>query len=329
MKRRDFLGICAAMALTPLVPGRILADVAGMNRRRSLAPLNIKNITINVDCEKPFSALHISDTHLSYADLRDNERKIKLAAGRQRYFPFAEHYLDCSIEYAKSHGMQLIHTGDLIDFTSEANFDHASAHLMEGGALVSAGNHEFSQYVGEAKEDAAYKAATYKKVQEVFPNDLTFYSKIINGVNFVAIDNVYYNITENQHELVEKEMKKGLPVILLCHVPLYSEEILDFALELGKGCANLVGCPESVTSKFPGNPDLPESEQWRNRSVQQKADKPTLEFVKWLRKQKMLKGILCGHWHKAYEARFSPTAMQYVAPANFEGKAYAVDFRKS
>lgn len=327
MKRRDFLELCAAMAVAPFVPGKVLAAFDESKRPRSVAPLNIKNITVKLNCEKAFSALHISDTHLAMVDNRDNERKMKLAAARSRIFPNAEHYLDESVEYAKKNDMMLIHTGDLIDFTTERNLDCASSHIMGDNVIASAGNHEYSQYVGEAKEDEAYKQQSYAAVQEVFPNNLVFYSKVVNGVNFVAIDDIYYNVTEHQHELVEQEMKKGLPVVLLCHVPLYTPKHAEYAMKRNdNGAAYVTGAPLSITSTYKNDPSLPESQQWRNRGVQQRADKTTLEFVKWLKKQKQLKAILCGHCHYFYEERFSPTAMQYIVGANYDGAAYNVRF---
>ncbi len=313
MKRRRFLEILTTMAATPFLPIGLHAATDETRRPHSLAPLNIRNITIKLECEEAFSALHISDTHLTFADNRDNERKIKLAAGRMRFFPHAEHYLDAAINHARLNKMLLIHTGDLIDFTSEANFDHAAEHILGENIFTAVGNHEFSQYVGEALEDEAYKQQSYAQVQEIFPNNLTFASKVVNGINFVAIDDVYYNITERQHEQMEQEMKKGLPVVMLCHVPLYTEKHCEYAVKAeGNHMAYVAGAPQSVTSKYP--------------NASQNADKPTLEFIKWLKTQKQLKAILCGHCHYFYEDRFSPTAMQYIVGANYNGDAYNVRF---
>ncbi len=327
MKRRRFLEILTSMAATPFLPAGLHAATDDARRPRPLAPLNIRNITIKLECEEAFSALHISDTHLALADNRDNERKIKLAAGRVRFFPHAEHYLDAAISHARLNKLMLIHTGDLIDFTSEANLDCVAEHILGENLLAAAGNHEFSQYVGEALEDEAYKQQSYAQVQDVFPNNLSFASKVVNGVNFVAIDDVYYNITERQHELMEQEMKKGLPVVMLCHVPLYTEKHCEYAVKAnGNHAAYVTGAPLSVTSKYPSDSSLPADQQWRNRGVQQRADKPTLEFIKWLKEQKKLKAILCGHCHYFYEDRFSPTAMQYIVGANYNGDAYNVRF---
>ena len=41
-----------------------------------------------------------------------------------------------------------------LSFVSEANLDCAAKHMIEGDWFVSAGNHDYSKYVGEAKEGA-------------------------------------------------------------------------------------------------------------------------------------------------------------------------------
>ena len=223
MDRRDFIRVsgaaAAGFALTgctpkggsetpdegPLVkewarfPERITRDVPPFD------PLNIKEVTIEIGLEKPFDVMHVSDTHIARADARDNERKIMLAAERGQHMNAGEHYLDEAVGIAREKGMYLMHTGDLHDFVSEANLDMDAKHMIEGDWFVCAGNHEYSQYVGEAKEDEAYKRVSYDAVQGAFPNYLTFASRVINGVNFVAVDDVYYNFTESQLEKMKAD----------------------------------------------------------------------------------------------------------------------------
>lgn len=327
MKRRDFLRLSAGTLLASQLPLQ-LQSCATKKKVVAGTTLNIKKIEIPVGIKKPFSALHIADTHITKVDSRDSERKIMLAADRSRPFALGEHYLDEAIHYARANNMLLIHTGDLIDFVSEANLDAAKLHYDAADWLVAAGNHEYSLFVGEAKEDEAYKKQSYDKVQENYPNDLTFYSQVVNGVNFVALDDVYYNFTERQHELMEAEMKRGLPVVMLIHVPIYTPKHAQHELESNGGkCAYMTGAPLEMTSKYQCDPSLPADQQWRNRSVQQFSDKPTLDFIAWLKEQPLLKGILCGHMHYFYEERFSKTAIQYTVGATYDGDAYEVLFK--
>ena len=291
--------------------------------------MNIKKNTLYVGAQEPFCAVHISDTHLTYADERerDNGRKLALAQARLQGFPDAEENLKQAVEYVQEHKLPILHTGDLIDFVSAANLDAAKKLTEENDVFMAAGNHEFSLYVGEAKEDAAYRMQSYAKVQSAFPNDLTVASRIINGVNFVAIDDGYYNVTAAQHEAVKREVEKGLPIVLMCHVPLYTPKHCEIILKGNGGLAGyMTGAPLSITETYQQDPSRPASEQWRNRSVQQRAEQSTLDFISWLKEQPLLKAILCGHCHDFFEERFSPTAMQYTVEAGYKGGAYEIEF---
>lgn len=310
MDRRQFL-VCGGAGLLAAVlqPNRAWASMTGF------APLNVTRHTVSVGANRPFSVLHVSDTHLAFCDGRDNERKIKLASSRFGEMARAEHYLDEALRLAEREHLMFVHTGDLIDFTSQANFDMVRGHLVGVDSLACAGNHEFSQYVGEAKEDAAYKAASYAEVQKHYPNDLTFFSREVHGVNFIAVDNVYYDFTEAQLALLEKEIAKGLPIVVLCHVPLYSEALHARLLAAQGGkCAYMCGTPDALLGSDPV------------RVEQQRANAVTKAFVERLRKEPLVKAILCGHVHCPESDRFSPTAMTYVAGANYLGDVSRIDF---
>ena len=316
MKRLEFLELCGGIFIASHLSNKAYAQLLEPTNT-STQLKEVKRLTINVEASSPIKVLHLSDTHLTRVDGRDNERKHTLSAKRKSAFPQAEEYLDAAIRYARERDLMLFHTGDLQDFVSEANLDYISAKLAVGRWFTSAGNHEFSQYVGEAKEDAAYKAQSYDKVQEVFPNDLTVASQVINGVNFVAIDNVYYYVTEEQHMAVEREFKKGLPVVLLCHIPFYTPKHCLDALTRNAGRTSYMVCtPPKVIEDFRRDPKSTASETYRNRPVSQNIDQPTLAFYNWLKEQPQLKAILCGHMHEFFEEQFSATAKQYTVGAN-------------
>ena len=112
MKRSDFLRLCGGMLLATQLPKAVWAQ-ANKPADGPQSLKNIRRITINAGATKPFGALHISDTHLTRVDERDNERKKSLSAARQRAFKWAEHYFDAAIRYARERDLMLLHTGDL------------------------------------------------------------------------------------------------------------------------------------------------------------------------------------------------------------------------
>ena len=327
MKRTEFLKLFGGMLLATQLPDKVVARAADIATTGD-GLKEVRKITIEVGTTSPFSALHISDTHLTRVDERNDERKAKLAASRSKIFPDAERYFAAALDYAQKNNLMLLHTGDLQDFVSEANIDYIAALFRQRACFASVGNHEFSQYVGEAHENEAYKQQSFNKVLGAYPNDVNFASRVINGVNFVAVDDVYYNFTAKQHELMRREVERGFPIVMMCHVPLYTPEHCRHILAENKGKAGyMTGAPLDITETYEGDPNRPASEQWRNRSVQQRADKPTLEFIAWLKEQPLLKAILCGHTHGFYQERFSPTAIQYTVGAGYAGNAYEIEFK--
>jgi hypothetical protein len=127
---------------------------------------------------------------------------------------------------------------------------------------------------------------------------------------------------------MKREVERGFPIVLMCHVPLYTPEHCKVNLERNQGkSAYMTGVPRHITDTYQQDPNRPASEQWRNRSVQQRADKPTMDFIDWLRQQPLLKAILCGHTHEFYQEQFSPTAVEYTVAAGYAGCAYEITFK--
>ena len=102
---------------------------------------------ITVGATSPFKIIHLADTHLTYGDMRDGERKVELAKKRSQYYRGAEEVLALASSMSKELSCPIFHTGDLSDFVSLANLERAKAFVDENDVVLSAGNHEFSQYV--------------------------------------------------------------------------------------------------------------------------------------------------------------------------------------
>ncbi|MDD7365789.1 MAG: metallophosphoesterase, partial [Clostridiales bacterium] len=175
----------------------------------------ITKTRLEIGLEKPFRALHMSDNHIALADNRDDERKIKLAESRTAAFNHGkpgnvamEEYA-LQLDYARSHRLPVLYTGDLCDFVSYKNLDYARDTLKDIDYFMAVGNHEFSLYVGEAFEDLPYKMKSFDLVQSYFRNDLHFASRVMGGVNFVALDNGYYRFDADQLARMKREIEKG------------------------------------------------------------------------------------------------------------------------
>lgn len=299
-----------------------------VQKLRGFAPLRMERISIDVGAERPFKAMHVSDSHVVRADATDDDpMKIELAATRLPLMGYGEHYLAEAVVEARRENAILLHTGDVTDFVSNANLRFTELTFGADDWFVCAGNHDYSRYVGEAREDSAYKAGSMGRVQSVFPNDLTFASRVVNGVNFVAVDDVYYNFSERQLALMESEVAKGLPIVLMCHVPIYLPGHYAEQMRRTDGvCSYETGVPGELINTWRKERDWPSGEEWRDRRVQQRPDAATTEFVAYLKSLRLLRAILCGHCHAFWAERFSATAMQLTCAAMYEGGCTMIDF---
>ena len=255
--------------------------------------MNITRTTLSVGATAPFTAIHASDTHLTYADMRDGQRKVDLISWRLPGFPHAETVLTELGALSKELNAPILHTGDLIDYVSLANLEAAKAFTDTHDVFMATGNHEFSLYVGEAKEDAAYRNQSLPAVQACFKNNIRMDARIIGGVNFIALDNGYYTFEPEQLAFLKTEAEKGLPMVLMMHTPLYDPALYE--IMMGRcPCAYLAGVPEELMRCYP-----------EDRYIQQMADEVTLEMMGYIANEPLVKAILAGHIHANCETVYA------------------------
>ena len=306
VSRRDFLkvgtaafgGLAAASALPALADDPSLFPCRGRWER-----LSIVSQHVTAGASKPFSILHISDTHLTAAYPDEAEGVRVRAKNRSRTFGGRqEEALRDSLEWAKQRVDYVVHTGDMIDFQSRANFDLVRKYYGESGAamLGSLGNHEY--YHGQKKETEETKGETRELVSAAFPFDTSFQSTVVNGVNFVTLDNVYGTVTQRQVERFAAEVEKGLPIVLCMHCPIPTENVIR------------AGQRYWQKDDMKAVPDMSNFQKgWKGdgkRSV-------TQDFYAYLEAQPLLKAVLAGHIHVTVADRFSPSAVEYVVGGNF------------
>ena len=310
MNRRDFIKSAfagGALIATADLPSLAKDDPSLFPERGKYERLSLSCATVRIGAEKPFAVLHISDTHLCEAYDDEGEVTLKLREVRRRTFGGRqEEALADSIAWARKNVDYILHTGDLIDFQSRANFDLVKKHF--GDAMFGAlGNHEFARHMWLAEEKEPkteeWKDRTRAKLDEVFPFDVVLHSQVVNGVNFVTLDDVYGTVTERQVERFRAEVAKGLPIVLCMHVPFFTDDIWRATTQFWARSG----------SRF-GDAAVPPRKGDYQR---QREDPVTRDFIAYLRKEPLLKAILAGHEHVTIQDRFSETADEYVVGANF------------
>ena len=119
--RRDFFkGACVAGFMVAV--GELPAVAEGerpkfeVGKRGAHSRLATSYAVVDIGLKKPFSVLHISDTHL--ADAYPDEHPDKVAAAAKRTKGFGtrqEEALAESLEWARHNVDYVIHTGDTVD----------------------------------------------------------------------------------------------------------------------------------------------------------------------------------------------------------------------
>ena len=213
--------------------------------------------------------------------------------------------------------LTVLYTGDVCDFVSVANLERAQQAFVGVDYFMATGNHEFSRYVGEAFEDERYRLGTYEYVQRHFRNDLTFAAREICGVNFVACNNGYYRFTGEQLDAVRKEAEKGLPIVLMVHNPIHTDDLhAEFMRRPGQKCGYLCGTP---ASQMDGYSPM--------RMRQQMPDESTMAFIRWVKESGAVKAVLAGHLHEPMESVLPGGIPQLIAGAGYLGCMQEITFR--
>ena len=312
VNRRDFLGLVASGAGTIVAASALPAfgkdDPSLFPKRGVVERLAIAYQHIHIGLPQPFSVLHISDTHLTAVYDDEPEYLVKFAKYRAKVFGGRqEEALRDSLAWAKMNVDYVIHTGDFIDFQTRANLDIVKKVFGEEKALAgSMGNHEFQRRIPDEKVDESsiaglrkYGALSMKLLSETFPFDISLQSNVVNGVNFVTLNEVVGFVTENHVERFHAEVKKGLPIILCMHCPFFTPELARASCKYWQ-----------FNRKFRQDNPGPMNSYQTNDPV-------TRDFIAYLKSETLLKGILTGHMHLTASDRFSPTAMQYIVGGNF------------
>ena len=307
-RRTFFKRMTAAGALIATSQLPVLADdnPAVFPKRGRFERLSLSYATVEIGIEKPFSVLHLSDTHLTAAYDHENEKKQQLHNNRTTTFGGRqEEALGDALAWAKEHVDYVVHTGDLIDRQSEANFDLVKKYFGDG-VIGSLGNHEYSSdmWLSDPKEEKneKYKNNTRETIQSVYPFNTTLFSQVVNGVNFVTLDDVYGYVTKTQVKLFKAEVAKGLPIVLCMHVPFHTDNIWRATCRFWKDKGKLT------------YREVPEPTGDYKR---QRKDPVTRKFIKYLKSEPLLRCILAGHEHITVEDQFSPTCREYLVAGNF------------
>lgn len=340
--RRGFLTVGAGAFLLPAMAA--ISDATDRTSRRKRLNVNesieenlIKEylqptpIQLNVGADKPFSALHFSDTHISMVDpaelLSWTTKELNLYERRNNGvfgkggFPFALQSLAATIAYARKKGMMMLNTGDLFDFRSEMNIMCVKRAFAGQNVFSALGNHEGRGLITGALNPRTRKEVDglRAKFEEAVGNPLILASRVVNGVNFVAFDNTRFSDCHRaeQFKMMQAEFAKGLPTVLMSHMPPFSKELHEANCEYYR----------KKNYSLPKDNKLNATYLMGEDYAKTKAPPIFKQMVEFLKSQENLKAWLCGHLHFEWQGVFGDGVPVCVAGRNFNGECYDISFR--
>lgn len=288
----------------------------------SFAQAKVESITVqnsNVyyymsGIEKQFNILFLADTHFTVEDERGREYiSYSKRMGGGAVLP--ENYgktngtdksLAGSLAKAQQNKSELVVLGgDIINFPSLASVEHVRMMLdtAEVKWIYTAGNHDW-HYEGEPGTDfeqrKKWTGTAMAPLYQANDNPMCM-SRQINGINVVAIDNSLFEITEEQLDFFKNELRRGMPLILCVHIPLYTPgHNIDY------GC----GSPEWSKAT-----DIYYEIERRLPWPEDGCSATTKEFHKLALSSPEVVGIYAGHVHEE-AVDFVNDRLQFVVDAN-------------
>ena len=286
---------------------------------KSRVLLKVLKTEINAGLEKPLQFLHVSDSHNVVWDDREPKQQ-ELYKQRVRTFANATKYWNDSLEYAKSRNLPILHTGDLCDFYNSATLDFLKSNIRENIFAYAVGNHELSMRYGTFR-DGLPTDEMKKNMENSLGYDVDISSKIIGGLNIISLNNGYYQFTEHQLNRLNEEIKRGLPILVLCHIPIYSKEFWqeDHTVKTRKISKSKKAKHKKVLASVVGAPV--ELLQGCDTLIfeHRKPTSTTANVVEILQTNPLIKGILCGHVHHTISAILPSGAVQTCIDGGYNG----------
>lgn len=243
------------------------------------------------------SFLMLADTHLFRDDARGEpfrtySGRMAKAYNRTRHFQSGaetdpESCFRTSLEHAVQKGFsRLALVGDILSFPSEAGVEWTLQQLAATGIrhLYTAGNHDWHYEGMEGSSNELRRQWSAERLKPLYgSNDPLFHLEPMGDADLLLIDNSTYEILPGQLEFFRERERKGRPMLLLLHIPLYVP-----GRPLGFGC----GHPDWKAAND-RSWQLERRQPWRMEGH----TRTTMAFHRAVFRSEHVMGILAGHIH--------------------------------
>lgn len=275
-----------------------------------------------VGLEKPVRVLQISDTHISLDNESDRvfddySARLRNAFDSMKHFKSGETnhpsvYFTEMMKLAQDRNVDLIAlTGDIMNYPAQSSVDFIYGELKNSGKpfVYTSGNHDWHYEGMDGSSESLRDKWTNSTMRALYQGGNPLYSSIvIGGLNFVSIDNSTYQINPEQLAFFRSQSKRGLPIVLLMHMPIYTKVG-------GSG----IGDP-NWGYDTDRNYALERRERWPKSG-----NKPsTVEFVREVMESEGIV-IFAGHTHRG-RTDIEGGMVQFVSDISADGRTRMIEF---
>ncbi len=280
--------LAIALSIFPLV---------GVGQQNNIISISRDKIALGVHgLADTVNILHLTDSHITIAN-EDDEKYMEYAKRMANAYKDTRHYKsgkptaasDVFMEqmrYAGNMNVDFIGlTGDILNYPSPTavNFVKETIDSTMIPYLFTSGNHDWHMEGTDGSADKLREQWSKEVLSPLYNGANYLYSsKVVKGVNFITIDNSTYQVNKQQLNFFCLERAKGLPIVLLMHIPLYTPT----------STAMVVGNP-SWGAHVDNNYKLERREQWSKEGN----STWTVDFVNEVINTPNVT-ILCGHTHQ-------------------------------
>ncbi|SHM45692.1 Calcineurin-like phosphoesterase [Cyclobacterium lianum] len=269
--------------------------------------------------------LHITDTHLWRDDKRGKpyrqfSGRMAGAYNETKHFltgeaTHPEEAFEQTLKIARESNADAITlTGDLFSFPSEAAIEWTMERLdsLDMPYFYSSGNHDWHYEGMEGSLHQLRETWINRRLLPLYKgNNPLMYAEEVNGINMVNIDNSYYEILPEQLTFFQEQVRRGLPMALMMHIPLYAP-----GRSLGYGC----GHPD-FKAENDKNYQLERRQRWPEKGHTQ----TTMDFHREVFNAENLLGVFAGHVHRQTVDWVKGTP-QFLTEPNAAGGYLEVNF---
>lgn len=239
-----------------------LLSLSGCSDSGTVQEENIASYDITIPgLTGEYNFLFLTDTHIIVSDENEEQQIREYASQRQPIFDSEEPVdipqLDSWMEYIDEQDYDgLLLGGDIIDFPSSANLEYLASSLqkLKTPYLYTPGNHDWT-YPWEYMTEKG-KVDYLPLFNPYMEGNTAIHTLEYDEFTLVAVDDSSNQISPDALETYKEILSQGKPVIVLLHVPLYTESLLSKAKEVWDNSVTLGGgihggiYPDQTSTEF-------------------------------------------------------------------------------